>query len=470
MIDIKHAEILHNLGLACAQASQLSESIDYFKQAIELAPHIPAFHNNLGNAYKRTKQFNLAQIHYFEALRLKSPYPEVHNNLGGLYYQQGQIQEAILQFEKSLHIQPQQTHTRKNLANSYMQQNRLTEAILHFKKILESTPDDLTIIHNLGMALSILKQYKEAYPFLKQVLQQDPNSIEILYQLAVIEFSFGHLDEAKKLYLKLLALKKDHNYAIHNLATIYLRQNNKEKALDYYRQALELNPSNLTAQHMINALSGIAHKEGAPVGYVNDLFNQYAYTYNQHMLEQLHYQVPLLLREVITAFAFKLANTLDLGCGTGLCAPYFRDITDKLTGVDISKNMIMLASQQGGYDELIETDILSYFKENVCLNHFDLIIAADTFVYFADLSVIFSHCYQALKSSGFLIFSVEVIHDKYPIDYELQTSGRYRHHPNYIHNIAIDLGFYVQSQKKAILRQENESPVWGMIFLIRPRK
>lgn len=477
-------DALHGLGLAYAQLKDITRAIQYLKKAVTASPKTPAFHNNLGNAYKKTNQFEAALVHYFEALKLKTPYPEVHNNLGGLYCQQGKINDAILQFEKSIRMQPHRADTHYNLANCYIQNNRLLEAIPHFQKVLLEKPNHLGAMHNLGIAYTSLKQFAQAQPLLTQVVQQDGHNIDALFHLAIIEASLGNLEIAKTYYLQILDLNPKHGHTHHNLATLYLHQKKQAKALEHYRNALQCDPDNITAQHMINALTGVATKEGAPPEYICALFDQYAYNYNTHVKEQLNYQVPLLLREAISPFCSnshsKLFTALDLGCGTGLCAPYFRDITEKLTGVDISPNMIELASKQGGYDHLIVDDIHHYLNQVTVVHHFDLIIAADVFVYFSDLKLIFKSCFNALKTSGYFVFSIEIQKneenqenneaildyqsDNQP-DYQLHSSGRYSHNSESIIKIANELGFFIEYQQKAILRKENNNNVWGMIFI-----
>lgn len=461
--DPQNSDALHGLGLCFAQIKNVSQSIHYLKKAVDIAPSIPAFHNNLGNAYKKAQQFEQAIMHYFEALKLKSPYPEVHNNLGGLYYQQGKLTDAILQFEKSIRMQPERADTHYNLANCYVQNNRLLEAIPHFKKVIEQKPNHLGAMHNLAIALSALKQFQEAYPLLKEVLKHDPNNIDILFQLGIIESSIGNLEAAKEAYLHILTLNPSHSDTHHNLATVYLHDKNKELALNHYEKAFELNAFNATAQHMIHALTGVATPQGAPPEYVAALFDQYAYSYNSHVTQQLNYQAPLLLREAIGPFASKLFKILDLGCGTGLCAPYFMDIADKITGVDLSSNMLEVAKAQGGYHKLIRADIHYYLEEIAEKNAFNLIMASDVFVYFADLKSVLEKCLPILEEEGLLLFSIE--NNETSSDYELQPSGRYRHNPQSVIAIASSLGLHLKHDQQAILRHENTLPVKGSIFI-----
>src|SRR5262249_26831693 len=147
-----------------------------------------------------------------------------------------------------------------------------------------------------------------------------------------------------------LALDPNHGNSHHNLATVYLHLNEREKALAHYQEALKLQPQNMTVRHMVDALLGKTQEQGPPLEYTRALFDQYAYSYDTHVKEHLKYHVPQLLREAIAPYVTTSASpweVLDIGCGTGLCAPLFADIAGKLYGVDISANMVEVARARG---------------------------------------------------------------------------------------------------------------------------
>src|ERR1700744_5526113 len=93
------------------------------------------------------------------------------------------------------------------------------------------------------------------------------------------------------------------------------------------------------------------------------MFDQYANHFDQHLTEVLGYQTPAhldtMLRRVAPAADL---DTVDLGCGTGLCAPYLRAYSRSLDGVDLSRQMLDKAAERDLYNELACTDILSYLQ------------------------------------------------------------------------------------------------------------
>jgi predicted TPR repeat methyltransferase len=154
---------------------------------------------------------------------------------------------------------------------------------------------------------------------------------------------------------------------------------------------------------------------------------------------------------------------MDLGCGTGLCGPLFRDMANTLIGVDLAPNMLAAARRRNVYDSLIRGDIRS---ELTSTGHsYDVIIAADVFIYVGDLKEIFSATRKALKPGGFFAFSLESYEEG--ANYVLRRSGRYAHSASYIRELTADAGLNAASLDKVTLRKENDATIEGYICVLQ---
>ena len=150
-----------------------------------------------------------------------------------------------------------------------------------------------------------------------------------------------------------------------------------------------------------------------------------------------------------------------MGCGTGLTGKELRDISNNLTGIDISSNMVAKTRELDVYDRLIVGDIVDIL--NSSKEKYDLFIALDVFIYIGELTKIFKTVRQCCNKNALFIFSIEAQEED---GYSLLKSARYAHSDDYILNIASD-GFKVIDSQEVSLRKEKESWIDGKIFILQ---
>ena len=103
-------------------------------------------------------------------------------------------------------------------------------------------------------------------------------------------------------------------------------------------------------------------------------------------LERLSYCAPALVAAMLEDFgcepSYRL-DVLDAGCGTGLCGALVKPFARRLIGVDLSQGMLAHARDKNVYDALTKAELREYLHDNS--EAFDLIVSADTLVYFGDI-------------------------------------------------------------------------------------
>jgi len=203
--------------------------------------------------------------------------------------------------------------------------------------------------------------------------------------------------------------------------------------------------------------------------YVRHLFDQYAPRFDEALTAGLAYRGPQLLCDRIAMLrgpAMRFARMLDLGCGTGLAGAAFRAHCDVLAGVDLSGNMIETARRKDIYDELAVGDMTEWLASQP-ENSADLVIAADAFVYLADLGPICRAAGRALTPDGLFAFTVETHAGPGAV---LSEKLRYAHSSEYVRD-TVEIG------KLALLifesvstRTENNVPVSGLLIVAGPAR
>jgi predicted TPR repeat methyltransferase len=457
----------HLQGLIFAKMGKMSEAVKSFSQALKLDPKQAIFHNNISNAYKKIGNLEQAERHLNEALLLSPNNAESYNNLGSLYYTQGRIQQALPLFEKAIRLNPNSWEAHYNLANCYIRTEMVLQAISHYQTVLKLNQNHGNAKLNLAMSFVSIKDYTSALPFLIEAATNNPQHAELQGHLAEAYLDLGKSTEAIEQYNKALALEPTRAEWQHNLAVLYLREKQYNLAKQHFINSLNINPDNHTAAHMLAALDNNTSAESAaPAAYVSDLFDQYASYYNQHLTTKLQYKVPQLLRQTMSKYltdASKQQNILDLGCGTGMCGVYFRDMANFMFGVDLSKEMLAQAKALGAYDGLCRCNILQTIP-GYNLNIFDLVLAADVFVYIGDLKPLFSMILTTLKEHAKLAFTIEELASQ--DDFSLQSTGRYAHSKKYISELCNELGFSISTMDTIVLREQDGKAIPGILYVL----
>ena len=237
-----------------------------------------------------------------------------------------------------------------------------------------------------------------------------------------------------------------------------------DKARWAFKAAVELNADDGTARHLLDALSGRT-TTGPPIEYVAGLFDRYAATFDSHMKGRLRYRLPDRLKKVLHPVVKRhgiFRHAVDLGCGTGLSGSALRHVAHRLTGVDISRGMIAVAAEKRMYDTLVHDEITGFLRKTK--DRFDLVIAADVFIYFGDLGTIFRLIRRRLSTGGLFLFTVESTSHQ---PFSLRRSGRYAHSGAYIRKLAAALGWAVSTDQSIAIRLEGLDWSRGRLFVLR---
>jgi len=157
----------------------------------------------------------------------------------------------------------------------------------------------------------------------------------------------------------------------------------------------------------------------------------------------------------------KQLDVLDAGCGTGLCGPLLVPYARRLVGVDLSEGMLALAKAKHVYDALIQRELTDHLRDHPAA--FDVIVSADTLVYFGDLGSVIAAAAGALRPNGLFIFTLEHAVGVSDINWRLELHGRYSHARPYVERVLTVAGLQPWITP-AELRMESGAPVAGLVI------
>ncbi|MES2784776.1 MAG: methyltransferase [Pseudomonadota bacterium] len=341
---------------------------------------------------------------------------------------------------------------------------RLQEAELQFEASLALLPGRLSTLLNLGATRLKLGKFAQAQQLLSEVLAQEPDNVEALGHRATALAELGQAREALADVDRLLAIDASRGSAWSLKGTLLRERGRADEAAIAYRQAIALGSDGELNRYYLAAIEGGSAPPSPPAAYVQGLFDGYADGFEEHLVEVLNYRAPEILVARLAQMSRQFEHALDLGCGTGLCGARLRPLAAHIDGVDLSENMVARARERGVYDHVQAADAAQFLR--VAPGRYDLIVAADVFIYIGALEAIFEGAAHAIRSGGIFCFSLE---KEARQDMALRASLRYAHSRGYIERLAALSGFDIAAIQEHPIREDQRQAIPGLFFWLSRR-
>lgn len=331
---------------------------------------------------------------------------------------------------------------------------------------LAAGPEDSGALIALADLLAARSHDREAVSLFRRALALNDEDTRAHCGLGLILHAYGeYRDEGIALLQRAVASDATRLDAYRPLAWALHESGRRDDAVAVVRAWCDADPGDPAAHHLLAAYSGVRVPARAPDAFVRKTFDDGAEQFDSLLREGLHYRAPEALLEHLQSVmprppAGSLA-ILDMGCGTGLCAPLLRPLARRLVGVDLSAGMLAHAAARTGYDELHRAELTEWLAATG--EPFDLLFAADTLLYFGDLGPILGLSHRTLRSGGWLAFTVEAMPDgAVGGEVELATSGRFRHGERHLLQALAGSGFANVQMVTTRLRFEAGAAVMGL--------
>mgnify|MGYP000126002056 CR=1 FL=1 len=426
--------------LACIARDEghLDHAVTKFKQAIKIDSGQYHFYVNLGDTYDNLGRFSEALAEFQESLK----YVDTPENEAIIFHKIGNIHRSI---------------------------SNIDAALTYFKKSITLAPNRAEPHTSVGMVYNDLGDLKLAESAHRKAIELNPTLPEAYNNLGLVLVNDRRTEEGIETYQRLIELAPKFTPAYKNLGNALLQLGKHNEALVALSRYVELQGEDVSASHMINALTG-QPADTAPVEYVEKLFDDFAGHFEEHLVEDLEYDIPAkmiasLKQHVILAEG-QSHTVLDLGCGTGLVGALLEGHCEAIDGVDLSQGMLDQAKEKGIYRQLFKCELVSFLQSSGGSESYNFILAADVLIYLGNLEPLF----DALKYSKYFskktifIFSLEYIDTG---TYHLLSSGRFAHSENYIEGLCQRHNFKVRAKEKTIIRKERGKDINGIIFVIQ---
>ncbi len=431
-VEEKVQEIL-TLAVGLHQRDRLEEAEELYRRVLDLVPrHSGALHF-FGVLQHQKGDSATAILLIRQALKFDPQYHDARVNLGNVLKEDGQLADAETEYRQVVKTQVKNASAHNNLGVVLKEQGKFDDAARAFELATQLSPQNADAFQNLGNTFKASGRIEDALTAYRQSLEIDPRRCDSHLSLGRALYAFGRIEEA----------------------------------LGVYKKWLELEPDNPVAMHMFNACDGTQVPDRCSDDFVKQTFNSFAGSFDE-VLERLDYHAPKLVGEAVTRLLHGIGGltVLDAGCGTGLCGKFLRTQAQRLVGIDLSPKMIDQARPAGDYDDLVVGELTAYMQSQAGI--FDLLVSADTLVYFGALKQVFRAAFNTLKDNALFVFTLEKGEGEMPKNgFLLNPHGRYSHWQKHTTQLLLAEGFRVESAETVILRREVRHPVAGLLFAVR---
>ena len=366
--------------------------------------------------------------------------PSLHLLRAELRLQAGDAVAAALEAADLVIADPSDADAKEFLGRTLLQLGRPSEATRCLGEVLRVRPDSESLRLSLAYALASAGEPEGADEVLADGIALNPPSS------ALRSAAMSHRLHARdwESVVAMAASARKHaaldaagwaslGHALRSLG----RQGD---AADAYATAAKLAPEDPCFRHLAASAGRGTAAERAPPEYVLALFEGHP-GFSDQQRGRFGECVPDVMRAMRAWVRPGAGPTLDLGCGTGLLALACADMQlPHWIGVDLSRRMVAQARATSLYEELHETDLLSFLVADT--REFPTICASDVLSYFGPLDLVLRAARERMTWGSRLIFTFErLASDRDEV--RLASTGRYAHTEKHVAATAASAGLAI---------------------------
>lgn len=143
----------HNfLGHALLNAGRTEESIEHFRETIELKESFLKRQDRSSQKLRESGNLTKAELELRKASPIRAGMYIAHHNLGNAYLLSGMPDKAAEEFQIALRFRPDYVNSRVNLGIASLGSGRISDALKYLSGAVKESPNNFEAHYNLGLA------------------------------------------------------------------------------------------------------------------------------------------------------------------------------------------------------------------------------------------------------------------------------------------------------------------------------
>jgi tetratricopeptide (TPR) repeat protein len=196
-----------------------------------------------------TRNDSLALVNFRKVTELNPGNADAWYYVGTIYFRLEQNDSAAKALEKSIEINPRNVDFLGALALTYDSMKKYADSDRTYEQAMKLDPHNHIILNNYSYSLAERGiQLERALQMAEEAVEKQPENSSYLDTIGWIYFKLGKYDEARKYIEKAVQLRDavGENGATLNehLGDVFYKLDQKEKALEFWKRALQMNEKN----------------------------------------------------------------------------------------------------------------------------------------------------------------------------------------------------------------------------------
>ncbi len=260
-------DLQNKLGLVCSALGKDDKALKAYTAANQLDLTDQSTIRGLAEVCFRLKDWGAALTNFQKVLTSLDESDtvgraEVYYKLGCIKREQGQAKQAVNNFEKALGVDPVHRPTLDALVSLYADLKDWKQVVAYKRSILDNVTDEEERFNILVEIGDIWNDYDKspakAVEALEEALGLQPNSHTLLHKLLALYQATSNWAKMIDTIQAIAEMEKDpvrKSKFLYTMAQLYRdKENNPERAVELFNEALDLNPTFLEAFERINKI------------------------------------------------------------------------------------------------------------------------------------------------------------------------------------------------------------------------
>lgn len=245
--DLNKALILH-------QEQKLSQAEELYKEILAIEPNHAEVLNLLAGVQLAMENYKEALSHAQKAIYQNNNRADFYLTLGYAEKAHGNFNQALNAYQCAQALAPKEAHIHECLGDLYQENEQWDQALGEYQKSLEQKPNDPQSLFKMAQTYELEKKFEKAISCYDDVLKIDAKFVPAYMNKGNIYKANGQAQAALNQYLLALAHQKNSTGILNNIGSAYFDLKDYKKAIEYFKEAIDLDGENLDA-HLNIALS-----------------------------------------------------------------------------------------------------------------------------------------------------------------------------------------------------------------------